>query len=200
LICFHRADHSLKSLEGDQNRGTKFTLINRRDGKIVGIYSCEPFIAFHHINAYEVDNKAVIDMITYKDNSVINSFYLDVLRGEEPMNIPISQYRRFTIGLDKGSVGYNIVHEGLELPRINYQLNTKNYNSLYAIDMYSDTNFTDRLVKINVKTGDSISWTEQNCQPGEPIFVPRHGVEGEDDGLFYLSFMIQIVVNPFYSF
>lgn len=122
-------------------------------------------------------------MITYKDSSIINSFYLDVLRGDEPMNIPISQYRRFTIGLDNGSVGYKIVHKGLELPRINYQLNTKNYNFLCAVGMSSDTNFTNRLVKIDVETGDSVSWTEQNCQPGEPIFVLRHGAGGEDDGV-----------------
>lgn len=164
-------------------QGTKFTLINRIDGTVVGRYSCEPFFAYHHINAFEVDNKVVIDMITYKDNSVINSFYLDVLRGDEPMNIPICQYRRFTIGLDNGSVGYKIVQEGLELPRINYHLNTKNHNFLYAVDMSSYTNFTDRLVKIDVQTRDSVSWTEQNCQPGEPIFVPRHGAEGEDDGV-----------------
>ncbi len=164
-------------------QGTKFTLINRRDWKVVGIYSCEPFFAFHHINAFEVDNKVVIDMITYKDISIINSFYLDVLRGDEPINIPISQYRRFTIGLDNGSGGYKIVHEGLELPRINYQLNTKNYNFLYAAGMSSDTNFNDRLVKIDVKIGDSLGWTEQNCQPGEPIFVPRRDAEGEDDGV-----------------
>ena len=112
-------------------QGTKFTLINRLDGKVVGIYFCESFFAFHHINAFEVDNKVVIDMITYKDNNIINSLYLDVLRGNDPMDIPVSQYRRFMIGLDNGSVGYKIKHECMELPRINYQLNTRNYNFLY---------------------------------------------------------------------
>ena len=71
----------------------------------------------------------------------------------------------------------------MELPRINNQLNTKNYNFLYAVGMSSVTSFTNRLVKINVQTGDSISWTEQNCQPGEPFFVPRHDARGEDDGV-----------------
>jgi len=125
----------------------------------------------------------VIDMIIYKDNSIINSFYLDVLRGSEPKDIPISQYRRFTIGLDNGSVGYKVMHEGLELPRINYHLNTKSFNFLYAVGMSSDTSFTDRLVKIDVQTGDFVSWTEQNCQPGEPIFVPRLNAKEEDDGV-----------------
>ena len=151
-------------------QGTKFTLINRLDGKVVRIYSCEPFFAFHHINAFEVDNKVVIDMITYKDNNIINSLYLDALRGNDPMDISVSQYRRFTNALDNRSVEYKIMHEGLELPRINYPLNTRNYNFLYAIGMSSVTSFTDRLIEIDVQTGNSVIWTEQNCQPGEPVF------------------------------
>jgi carotenoid cleavage dioxygenase-like enzyme len=164
-------------------QGTKFTLINRLSGKVVGIYFGEPFFAFHHINAFEVDNKIVIDIITYKDNSIINSLYLDILRGKEPMDIPVSEYRRFTIDRDNGSVGYKIIHEGLELPRINYQFNTMNYQYLYAVGVSSVTSFTNRLVKIDVQTGDSFSWIEQNCQPGEPVFVPRPGAKEEDDGV-----------------
>ncbi len=118
-------------------QGTKIILINRLDGKVVEIYSCEPFFAFHHINAFEVYNNVVIDMITYEDNSIVNSLYLDILRGNEPMDIPVSQYRRFTISLDNGSVGYKIIHKGLELPRINSHLNMKNYNFLYAVDVLS---------------------------------------------------------------
>ena len=172
-------------------QGTKFTLINRLDGNVVGIYSCEPFFAFHHINAFEVDNNIVIDMITYEDNSIINSLYLDILRGNEPMDIPVSQYRRFTISLDNGSVGYKIIHEGLELPRINSHLNMKNYDFLYAVGMSSVTSFTNRLVKINVQTGDFVSWSEQNCQPGEPVFVPRLGAKREDDGV-----ILSVVLDP----
>jgi beta,beta-carotene 9',10'-dioxygenase len=172
-------------------QGTKITLINRLDGKVVGIYSCEPFFAFHHINAFEVDNNVVIDMITYEDNSIIYSLYLDILRGNEPMDIPVSQYRRFTISLDNGSVGYKIMYEGLELPRINNHLNMKNYDFLYAVGMSSVTSFTNRLVKINVQTGDFVSWSEQNCQPGEPVFVPRLGAKREDDGV-----ILSVVLDP----
>jgi carotenoid cleavage dioxygenase-like enzyme len=53
------------------------------------------------------------------------------------------------------------------------------------------TSFTFRLIKIDVQTGDSVSWTEQNCQPGEPVFVPRHGAKGEDDGV-----VLSVVLDP----
>ncbi len=82
-------------------------------------------------------------MITYEDNSIVNSLHLDTLRGNEPRGIPVSQYRRFTISLDNGSVGYKIIHEGLELLRINSHLNMKNYDFLYDVGMSSVTSFTN---------------------------------------------------------
>jgi len=190
LICFYHGDH-LENFKWRPEQGTKITLINRLDGKVVGIYSCEPFFAFHHINAFEVDNNVVVDMITDEDNSIVNSLHLDILRGNEPRGIPVSQYRRFTISLDNGSVGYKIMHEGLELPRINSHLNMKNYDFLYAVGMSSVTSFTNRLVKINVQTGDFVSWSEQNCQPGEPVLVPRLGAKREDDGV-----ILSVVLDP----
>jgi hypothetical protein len=88
----------------------------------------------------------------------------------------------------------------LELPKINYQLNTKNYNFLYAAGMSSDTNFNDRLVKIDVKLGTLLVGLNRIVNPENQFLsldmVPR----GRMMGLFYLSFLIQIVVNPFYSF
>jgi len=57
--------------------------------------------------------------------------------------------------------------------------------------MSSVTSFTNRLVKIHVQIGDSVSWTEQNCQPGEPVFVPRHGAKVEDDGV-----VLSVVLDP----
>ena len=62
-------------------RGTKFTVVNRSNGKIVGIYSTDPFFAFHHVNAFEIDDKIVLDIITYQNDDIIRSLYLDVLRG-----------------------------------------------------------------------------------------------------------------------
>ena len=46
----------IESFRWRPEQGTKFTLINRIDEKVVGIYSCEPFIGFHHINALEGGN------------------------------------------------------------------------------------------------------------------------------------------------
>jgi len=52
-------------------------LINRETGKPVSIkYHADPFVFFHHINAYEEDGHVVFDLITYQDSNLYNMFYI----------------------------------------------------------------------------------------------------------------------------
>lgn len=39
-------------------------------------YYADPFVVFHHINAYEEDGHVVFDLITYQDSNLYNMFYL----------------------------------------------------------------------------------------------------------------------------
>jgi carotenoid cleavage dioxygenase-like enzyme len=165
-------------------RGTKFTIVRRTDGKVVGSYQSEPFFAFHHVNAFEIENKIVLDIVTYPDDSVIRSLYLEVLRGNGPSSIPTSELRRYEIVPNSNSVEYETIHNMLELPRINYRkYNMKDYSIMYSTGNFSRDDFTNRLVKVNVKSRDSYVWSEKGCHPGEPVFVPRTGSVQEDDGL-----------------
>ncbi len=173
----------IENFKWKPEKRTKFILINRSNGKVVGTYSCDPFFAFHHINAFEADNKIMVDIIAYRDNSIIDSLYLDELKGDNPTTIPKSEYRRYTINPSDNKISYEVIHDGLELPRINYKFNTKKYSFLYAVGMGSTTNFTDRLIKISVQSKDFVTWAEKNCQPGEPVFVPQPGCKEEDDGV-----------------
>jgi len=173
----------IENFKWKPEKGTKFTLVERSTGKVVGSYYSDPFFAFHHINAFEIGNKVIIDIIAYDDNSIINSLYLDQLRGTHATTIPKSEYRRYTIDISNNRVNFEVVHDRLELPRINYQSNMKNYTFLYAVGMDSTTNFTDKLIKINVQSKDFVTWFEKNCHPGEPIFVSRPGSNKEDDGV-----------------
>lgn len=173
----------IENFKWKPERGTKFILINRSDGKVIGTYLGDPFFAFHHINAFEVDNKIIVDIIAYHDNSVINSFYLDKLKGDNLTTMPRSEYRRYTINPSNNQISYEVIHHGLELPRINYNFNTKKYSFLYAVGMGSTTNFTDSLIKICVQSKDFVTWSEKNCQPGEPVFVSGPSSKEEDDGV-----------------
>lgn len=133
------------------------------------------------MKAFEIDNKIVIDIVVYEDNSIINSLYLDQLWSNHAMIIPKSEYKRYTINLLSGQINFEVIHDRLELPRINYLFNMNDYTFLYAVGMDSGTNFTDRLIKINVHTKDFLTWFQKNCHPGKPVFVARPGGKDEDN-------------------
>jgi carotenoid cleavage dioxygenase-like enzyme len=174
----------IENFKWEPERGTKLTIVRRTDGKVVGSYQTEPFFAFHHVNAFEIENKIVLDIVAYPDDSVVRSLYLDVLRGNAPGSVPTSELRRYKITPSSGSIEYEAIQDMLELPRINYgRYNMKDYNFMYATGNFSMEDFSNRLVKVNIKSGDFAVWSEKGCHPGEPVFVPRPGSVQEDDGL-----------------
>jgi beta,beta-carotene 9',10'-dioxygenase len=174
----------IENFKWKSDKGTRFTIVSRADGKIVDNYLCEPFFAFHHVNAFERENKVVIDLVAYDDSSIISSFYLDVLKGDGLNTIPTSTLRRYSITLNSGSIEYEPIHQMLEFPHINYKrYNMKEYNFLYAAGLHSVGDLTNRLIKVDVKSRDFNIWSERGCHPGEPVFVPKPGSTLEDDGL-----------------
>jgi beta,beta-carotene 9',10'-dioxygenase len=176
----------IENFKWKPERGTKFTVVSRSDGKIVGSYHTDPFFAFHHVNAFEIENKIVLDIVTYQNDDIIRSLYLDVVRGnvKDKKTIPTSELRRYEIRLNSNFIEHETSHVMLELPRINYRRNNmKDYDFMYAAGTHSIGDFTNRLIKINVKSKDFAVWSEKGCHPGEPVFVARPGGVQEDDGL-----------------
>src|SRR5215207_6836814 len=104
-------------------KGTKFTIVDRTNGRVIGSYQSEPFFAFHHVNSFETENNGiVVDIVAYPDSTIVRSLYLDVLRGDIPGSISASQLRRYYISPSSGSVEFEVLHDDmLELPRINYR-------------------------------------------------------------------------------
>jgi carotenoid cleavage dioxygenase-like enzyme len=41
----------------------------------------------------------------------------------------------------------------------------------------------ERIVKIDVSDGATLSWSEPGCYPGEPVFVAAPEAQREDDGV-----------------
>ncbi len=191
----------VKSLKW-KDKGTNFIIIDRKTGKVKGQHRTESFFAFHHINAFEQDDQIVIDIAAYKDSSIIDYLYLDVLRGEINKNLIIdNEFRRYTILLaDTDSlVSYKLIgNNSIELPRINYALkNTKDYQFVYGISLNKDNGiFFNQLIKINVKEnkeGTSLMpqiWEEDDCYPGEPVFIKSPEAKNEDDGI-----ILSVVLN-----
>ena len=160
---------------------TRFQVFDRATGERRGSYETYAFFCFHHVNAFERGDELVIDLCAYADPKVIDSLYLDEAGPRD--SIPPSQLRRYTIDLAGGSVRSEPLADGsLELPRIDYgRRNARDY--AYAYFTGADTDWIDRLVKVDVRDGTRSEWRDDGCYPGEPVFVRRPGDVAEDGGV-----------------
>jgi carotenoid cleavage dioxygenase-like enzyme len=87
-------------------------------------------------------------------------------------------------------VPQHLTENDMELPRINYKYNGKDYQYFYGLQPSKPTgNYEfgmNVISKVNVKTGEKRSWTlDENCMLSEPIFVPDPTKPNgeEDDGV-----------------
>ncbi len=175
-------------------RGTRFLVMDKDDGRIVKTFHSEAFFAFHHINAFERDGEVVVDLAAMPDASVIDSFYLKRLT-EPQARVPCPSLSRYILPLNDAPLASEVISDdGIELPRINYERhNGRDYQFAYGVGFHqqhtddvnrrSSENWMDQLVKVDVRTGTAHTWFEDGCYPGEPVFVSAPGATGEDEGV-----------------
>ena len=163
--------------------GTRVFVVSRADGS-VREFTAPPIFCFHHVNAYEQGQEIILDLVSYKDASIIKALYLDVLRNNFAEKFSLSRLERISINLANGAVTSKILSSiSPELPRINYARNNmKPYTYAYAVGQDRDE-FLNKLLKINVNTGDALVWQEEGCYPSEPVFVEKPGASSEDEGV-----------------
>ncbi len=168
-------------------RGTHFLVLDKRDGSLVGRYESEPFFAFHHVNAFERENEVVVDLSAYPDATIIQDLYLENLIGPDSRAVSDGQLRRYRIPLGGAISGYDVLsEESFDLPRINYaQSNGRDYRFAYGASRRKETldDFQHQLVKVDVHTRETQRWFEEDCYPGEAIFVAAPDATGEDEGV-----------------
>ena len=162
--------------------GTRFTLIDRLSGKATARFETDACFAFHHVNAYEEGEEVVVDLCAFEDASIIEDLYLDRLRAGKPVSS--AHLTRFRLRLTDRSVHRErLAEDDLELPRINYgRCNERPYRYVWANSDGPD-GWLQRIVKIDTTDGSSLSWSEPNCYPGEPVFVSRPEAQREDEGV-----------------
>ncbi|XP_028812374.1 beta,beta-carotene 15,15'-dioxygenase isoform X1 [Denticeps clupeoides] len=72
-----------RCLKFDEKDVSWFHLINRKTGKTMSTkFYADPFVMFHHINAYEDNDHVIFDIITYKDSNLYDLFYMENMRQE----------------------------------------------------------------------------------------------------------------------
>ena len=168
-------------------RGTCFLILDKQDGSLVGRYKSEPFFAFHHVNAFEDGDEVVVDLSAYPDPTIIGDLYLENLIGPNSRATSQGQLRRYRIPLSGTISGYEVLsEEAFDLPRINYQQsNGRDYRFAYGSGRRQETpdDFMNQLVKVDVQTKETRCWFEDDCYPGEAIFVAAPNASREDEGV-----------------
>ncbi|MDX6713738.1 MAG: beta,beta-carotene 9,10-dioxygenase [Baekduia sp.] len=164
-------------------RGVRIHAFNRATGALHRSWTADPFFVFHTINAFEDGGDLVVDLCAHPDASVIDLLNLDGLRAgtnapQEPRPL------RLTLPLAGGPVASRpLADVDFELPRIDYRRrNGHDYRYAYGVSSGGSA-FFKRLVKLDVTDGTYATWDEPGSWAGEPVFVPRPGAEGEDDGV-----------------
>jgi beta,beta-carotene 9',10'-dioxygenase len=166
--------------------GTRFVVFDRHTGEHVGDWHADPFFVFHHVNAFDDGDDIVLDLCAYEDSAIVPALGLQRLRAGEP--IPKAHLERFTLRPGGGVERTRLSGEPFELPRIDYgRVNGRPYR--YAWGSGARAEFFDTIVKVDVTTGETLTWGEG--YPGEPVFVGRPGRSAEDDGV-----LLTVVLEP----
>lgn len=172
----------------EPRRGTPFYVLDRHTGALVGRFECDPFFAFHHVNAHERGDELILDIVAYPDADIVTHYYLNRLAAPD-LHLPHGRLTRFTVPLKRGGrVRSEVISDAcIELPHIDYAgYNMRaDYRHVYGIGLQPERphDFYNQIVKIDAATGASRAWSEPDCYPGEPVFVPAPGRRAEDDGV-----------------
>lgn len=186
------------SLYFDQTDKSTFYVISRQQKRLVAEYECNPFCAFHYINAFEdsVRDALHIDICRYESADIIDQFYLRNLRTKSAEWFSQVSPVRYTLNgphaakkshrtIRKSTEGMPLSETRLELPCIAPAYTGRPYRYSYGVshDKTHDDILANSLVKLDWETGRQIFWHLPRCCVGEPTFVPNPNGTSEDDGV-----------------
>lgn len=163
--------------------GTRFTLIDRATGRPDGpTLQTEACFSFHHVNAFEDGEEVIVDLCAYPDATIVGDLYLERLRAGKALST--ATLTRFRINRGAGSVvGEVLADRDLELPRINYgRCNERPYRYVWG-NGTGDDGWLGEMVKVDTHDGSCLSWAQEGCYAGEPVFVAAPDAQREDEGV-----------------
>ncbi|MDR3647184.1 MAG: carotenoid oxygenase family protein [Candidatus Babeliales bacterium] len=177
----------IDKFEWKPERGTNFYVINRNTKEVKTLNS-KAFFAFSNVNAFEKNNKIIVDIVTFEDASIIKKMTTVMTRLNIKNYSPdiASKLSRFKLDLENKTVEEETLSkESINFPRINENYIARPYNFVYGTSMrvrdyYDDIN---QLSKININDKEEKYWDEDGCYPSEPVFVAAPNAQEEDDGV-----------------
>jgi carotenoid cleavage dioxygenase-like enzyme len=165
-------------------RATRFHVIHKDSGAVLGTYETGAFFAFHHINAFEEGDAIVVDISAYDDAAIIPSLRLSHLLGESHEPWARATFRRYRLIPGRSTPEVElVVTASTELPSVARPNAGRDYRYAYGLDDGGTAGIGNQLVKVDVRERVVTPWTGTRTYPGEPVFVARPGATDEDDGV-----------------
>lgn len=172
-------------VEFHPNQPTKILLIPRTPPyKEIKTFEVKAGFIFHHANAFEVDNRVVIDSICYKTLPTVkpNSSFKDV----DFESLDPGQLWRFNLNLTDNTTQAELTEPRCcEFPAVNPHKVGQNYRYMFigAADQPTGNAPLQALLKLDLDTGDRQLWSfAPQGYASEPIFVPKPNSVKEDEG------------------
>jgi len=166
------------------DEGTRLVVIDRAGGA-VREHLTEPFFAFHTVNAFERGDETVLDLLAYPDAAIMADLRVERMLARLPDLRPALLRIVMRQGVERASVE-RLGDAGFEFPSINYRrVAGRLYRYAYGTANWPEAGqgYASAVVKMDLDSGVSTSYSDGACVFGEPLFAARPHGEDEDDGV-----------------
>jgi len=182
----------IENFDWHSSKPSRFIVVRKSVAGRAGVQVIEtkPFFAFHHVNAFELLNEIVVDLLAYDDATIVKALYLENLRNPNRA-APSPVLRRYTLNPESRSIRCENFNASFELPRINYSShNRKQYRFVYGVVSDSERNLFTGINKVDLISGKTREWKENSFYATEPVFVANKEGDSEDSGA-----VLSVVIN-----
>jgi beta,beta-carotene 9',10'-dioxygenase len=174
----------INHFEWRPQEGTRLIVIDRAT-QAIAEYETDPMFVFHTVNAFERDRDTVLDLLAYPSARIVDDLRVDHMVERLPNLRP--SLRRIVLRPGQGRAETEPLGDaGFEFPSTNYRrANGRDYRFVWgaADGPRADGEYESSIVKVDLRTGSSRSFSDGERVYGEPVFVGRPGGRDEDDGV-----------------
>ena len=148
-----------------------------------------PMMCFHAVQAFEDGQDLVLDLCDYPDATVFEDLALAAVRSGARQRTA-ARLTRYRMKPGQEEVLIEPLASGFELPQVHPdrpESGAARWSWGAGYDPEDRAHFLDRTVRIDLETGERQEWRRPHAVQLEPLFVPRPGGSGEDDGVLLVS-------------
>lgn len=161
--------------------GMSIFLADRAGKAPVRRYALPAAMVFHVANAFNDGADVVVDAVLYDDDGALR-IVADGFAGRVPSDKP-GKLWRIRLRPDGKATREPLADIGLDFTRIDERRESLPYRYTYALVFEAGDFASSKIARLDTLTGGvALHDFGPGCYAGEPVFAPRPGGRGEDDG------------------